>query len=511
MLSAQDLTVSLDAKGVDPEGGDVTHDFTWYVNGTESRQQTTDTFPAAATRRGDVVSVEVAANDGRIYGNGSKVVFNITNAFPEVANVTITPAAPTSADTVTCMGSATDGDGDPITADYAWLADGVQVAKGNILPPGLVAGGRTLECAIGFSDGFSSSRGASAPVIMGRSAPVVSRVGFRDPAPTAETGVRVSVSGYDPDGDEFAYDYAWTVNGAPAGDGPVIGTSVSAGDLVAVAVTARDADHSSEPVSASVVIGSADIYAPEVSITPDEPAAGDDLVCSIDVEAYDPDGNTLTNVVSWKRDGKIWEGDTFDTDVAGDSVDGADISEGEVWSCSVYAEDGQRTSDADVASAEVGAPREITHVDVMAEDLRGASDTCGAGEAVMDGSLSDSELGTSYMAAAIPVERGATPHAVTFDLDVAVCNADAASDVNFSWGLFIEGEASAIASGTEILAAEGGCSCPDGATTPLTIETVLEEDGVKMEQLEVRFTTDADEMALNPAFSGSYIDITYAW
>ena len=58
---------------------------------------------------------------------------------------------------------------------------------------------------------------------------------------------------------------------------------------------------------------------------------------------------------------------------------------------------------------------------------------------------------------------------------------------------------------------DGGCTCPDGSSTPLTIGAVLEHDGVKMEQMEVRLMTDADEMALMPALSGSYIDVSYAW
>ena len=509
VTSFQDLTVELDSPGVDPEGETVTHSYNWYVNGARVKGST-NTFSADNTSRGDLVSVEVAAHDGRIAGDSARVDFTIVNAHPESTGVSITPAAPTSADAVTCAGTATDSDGDRIHATYTWMADGSLVGIGPVLAAGTVPGGQKLVCTVNFSDGIGGSKASTVPVVMGRSAPVMRNVGFRQAAPTVETGLDLAVSAYDPDGDEFSYDYAWTINGAPAGDGPVIGSAVAAGDLVSVSVTARDSSHTSAPAVASVVIANADIYAPEVSITPDEPAAGDDLVCAIDVEAFDPDGSALTHVVSWTRDGKLWEGDTFDTDVAGDSIDGEETEDGEVWACSVHAEGGDRSSEVAVASAEIGAARESTYVDVMAADLLGAGDTCGNGEAVMDGTLIDLEHGTDFVATTIAVEKGRAPHAVTFDLDVAVCNADSASDVNFSWGVFVDGQSEAIASGTETLAADGGCTCPDGNSTPLTIGAVLDQEG-KMEQMEVRLMTDADEMALIPALSGSYIDVTYSW
>ena len=509
--STEALVVSLDAPGIDPEGAPVTHSYTWYLNGSPTSVSTNERFPAAATVRGDVVAVAVAANDGRIDSQPTMVGFTIGNALPTASSVTISPASPTSSDSVTCSGTATDPDNDVVSASYTWLADGDPVGTGPTLAAGAARGGQQLVCIASFDDGYSASDAGSVPVYVGHSAPIIEGARFNEQAPTVETGVSIDVSAFDPDGDEFTIDYAWTINGAPAGDGPTIMGTPEAGDLVSVTVAARDAQHTSLPVTVSIAIEQAEIYAPEVSMTPEEPAEGDDLVCTIDEPAYDPDGYVLTQVVTWTRNGDVWEGATFDSDETGDSIDGAYVEAGDQWACSVVASDGSRVSDAAGASAEVGGPRATSDHVITGADLRGADDTCAADEAVVDGTLIEPDFGVGYMAASLPHGEGMVPYSVTFAFDASICNTGASSDVNLGFALVVAGDDEPLFTASETVTAAGGCTCPDGTGDSFTFEAVLDVDELELEQVELRLLTDADELGLIPSASGSYVDVTYAW
>ena len=93
----------------------------------------------------------------------------------------------------------------------------------------------------------------------------------------------------------------------------------------------------------------------EISITPSDPEKDDDLLCKIDKDSKDPDGDKFTYTLYWERDGKRWGGSTKTTTIAGDTIP-ADVTlgGGEEWTCHVLASDGDATSDSYV-SVTVGA------------------------------------------------------------------------------------------------------------------------------------------------------------
>jgi len=91
--------------------------------------------------------------------------------------------------------------------------------------------------------------------------------------------------------------------------------------------------------------------APEVSIAPTSPTAGeDDLICSIDEDAYDPDGDSVTYTFEWEVDGVSFTGATTTTET-GDTVAADELSGDEVWTCTVTPDDG--TTEGDSASSSV--------------------------------------------------------------------------------------------------------------------------------------------------------------
>jgi hypothetical protein len=93
--------------------------------------------------------------------------------------------------------------------------------------------------------------------------------------------------------------------------------------------------------------------APEVSISPSDPTAGeDDLVCSIDSESYDPDGDTISYTFEWEVDG-VSSSDATTTTETGDTISADDLSGDEEWTCTVTPDDGTDEGDSDSSSVTV--------------------------------------------------------------------------------------------------------------------------------------------------------------
>jgi hypothetical protein len=90
------------------------------------------------------------------------------------------------------------------------------------------------------------------------------------------------------------------------------------------------------------------------SIDPESPVeAVDDLVCEIDEEAYDAEGDSITYSFEWEVDGAAYT-DAITTYETGDTVPAEDIFTDEVWSCMVTPDDGTDTGGVAVTEVTVG-------------------------------------------------------------------------------------------------------------------------------------------------------------
>jgi hypothetical protein len=79
--------------------------------------------------------------------------------------------------------------------------------------------------------------------------------------------------------------------------------------------------------------------APVVSIGPDSPRTGDDLVATIDTPSSDADGDTVTYRWAWKQNGALRE------DLVSDTVPASETTKGENWEVIVTPNDGERDGD----------------------------------------------------------------------------------------------------------------------------------------------------------------------
>jgi hypothetical protein len=153
---------------------------------------------------------------------------------------------------------------------------------------------------------------------------------------------------HDPDGDPVTLTYEWTVDGAAAGDdsASLSGTIWFERDQI-VGLTVTPSDDAEPGPSASILPITVDNSAPSdptVGLSPTEPAASkDDLICGPSSMSTDPDGDAITYVFSWTVDGVAFT-DTETTASTGDTVPGLETLDGEVWSCTITATDGDLSS-----------------------------------------------------------------------------------------------------------------------------------------------------------------------
>ena len=119
--------------------------------------------------------------------------------------------------------------------------------------------------------------------------------------------------------------------------------------------------------------------APEVSLTPDPAGTDDALTVSVDVDAVDLEGDTLTYVYAWSRNGTV----TAQTTATYDAVDHA---RGDVIEVMVAADDGYGLGDYGIASITISNSVPVADVPVLTPDPASETDTltCTAG-ATSDG------------------------------------------------------------------------------------------------------------------------------
>ncbi len=492
---------------IDPEGGPVLETYEWYINGARVSGQSGLTLPASETTRGDEVLLRAYGNDGFANGPAAEVSFTVENAEPTISFVSISPASPSSADPVLCNVTVADADGDAVGTEYLWVVDERLVGTGQTLQPGSYPSGSTLQCFAGAMDDYGVSTAISAGVTVRPSAPRLIGLHLNTAAADVTTRLSAEFETVDYDKDTVSVEYSWSVNGSPVGNSTELTAAhgFAAGDLVSVTVTPVDTFHRGVSSTASIVIGNAAPEAATAAFESEVTRPGDDLVCVIDSPAVDPDGDPITYSFIWMNGDEMWTGAVADTYEAGDTIEGANIEEGDRWMCVVESSDGEeaRTSMAHrvVQGELVGTTFEFT-----AADLAGASDTCSGMEAVADGSLVAADTGMTYISLPISKEMLQDAVEVSVEVEAAACNAAEGAIGTFQWAIVDESLSGAMASGSSDLTAPSGCTCPSTGEV-LDLASEVEMSDQLGEQFMV-FTIDADSFGFIEDVNGNVVSVT---
>ncbi|MSQ03855.1 MAG: formylglycine-generating enzyme family protein, partial [Myxococcales bacterium] len=151
-----------------------------------------------------------------------------------------------------------------------------------------------------------------------------------------------AASATDLDGDTLFYSYDWYVDDVPRGSASsatLSGTSYFDRDqVVYVVVTPNDGDvDGTTGTSSTVTVSNTAPTEPGVDVTPADAVEGDDLTCTVTTASTDVDGDALTYSFTWDVDGVAYSS-AVDEALAS-VVDGADVGDGEEWTCEVVASD----------------------------------------------------------------------------------------------------------------------------------------------------------------------------
>ena len=328
----------------DIDGGEITLEYAWFVDGTQ--ESTAATLPSTFWVKGQDIWVVVTPSD--LQSVGTSVQSNVVeavNAAPEIASVTISPDSVTTDQFLEAFVETTDADGDEVTHTKQWLRNGVPIAgqTGSILASVFFTKNQTITVEATPYDGTELGAAVvSAGVTVSNSPPsYLSASVFPVPLYESSTATCTPTLALDVDSDGVTPRFEWWVNGTSvAFTQSVDGSVFSKGQAVFCRAYPDDGQDEGEPVDTATLV--AQNTAPtigSVSLSTASPTAEQFLSATIS-GASDLDGDSLTFTYAW-------------------FVNGVQTGTGQVLNLRLYAENGDTVfvkvtpHDDETAGAEV--------------------------------------------------------------------------------------------------------------------------------------------------------------
>jgi hypothetical protein len=172
---------------------------------------------------------------------------------PAIDDITLNPSQPVSESAIEAVVTTSDPDGDFVRVQYEWRVNGEVLeagGRGAIQLPALSRGDK-VEVIARASDGRLESEPQRARATVGNRPPVIQFLYITPNNKRIRRGdVLTAVpEAVDPENDRLDFSYAWTVNGAEAGEERTFDTKkLRRGDKVVLAVVASDGEAKSLPM-----------------------------------------------------------------------------------------------------------------------------------------------------------------------------------------------------------------------------------------------------------------------
>jgi hypothetical protein len=124
-----DLTATVTAPSVDPEGREITYAYAWTADGAPVAEVTGEVVPGSLVVDGQVWAVTVTPNDGLQDGPAGTASGTVGNSPPSAPTVSIQPYPPTEKEPIELVFDvpSVDPDGDPLITKITWYENGTYV------------------------------------------------------------------------------------------------------------------------------------------------------------------------------------------------------------------------------------------------------------------------------------------------------------------------------------------------------------------------------------------------
>lgn len=362
--SSDDLTCA-GSGGDDVDGNVVTFvTFRWSVNGSLATE-TSDTLPASALVRGDVVVCTALPFDGATNGTGvPSGSVTVLNSPPVISQLQLGPTTAFTEDTLVCTPTATDADNDSLSLTYTWQINGNTHAEtSNFLAPGEAVYNDVVSCTATASDGTASDTRASNTVTIGNTAPTTTAPTLTPNMAFEATTLTCNPGAFaDADGNSVTPIYRWTAAGSTVGGNTstLTGANFNKNQAVQCHVTPNDGSLSgSEVSSAALTIQNTAPTAPSSMLfTPSSPRPGQGPLTCVPSGATDDDTDAIHYLFSWTLNGNTFTSTTTTT-WPGDTVPTSYQSANDLFTCTATAHDGTTSGGSAVASVQVSASLSI--------------------------------------------------------------------------------------------------------------------------------------------------------
>lgn len=154
----------------------------------------------------------------------------------------------------------------------------VNAKKGDVVQASLISGDREYR---------------SNEVRIMNSLPIIQRSSLQPVSPRVNDVLKADIQASDADEDPVSFEYRWSINGVPVGEGDYLETDLKRGDAISVEITPYDGDDSGRSV---ILTGEVQNSLPAI-VESDVPPSFEGNLYQYRITATDPDGDALTYTI----------------------------------------------------------------------------------------------------------------------------------------------------------------------------------------------------------------------
>lgn len=331
-VAKTNATLTATVAASDADGDPISLTYVWKVNdavvqSTANTSSLTDMLDLSVTGNGnvgDVVTVEVTPNDGKVSGMPIVASTTVADTAPTVDSLSLAPLTPAATQTVTATASVSDDDGQAVTLTYVWSINGtVMKTTANTsnltddfdlsLFPALQQGD-VIAVEVTPHDGSLEGEVVTASTHI-NTRPLIGFVELSNHSPTTNETVTATVTTSDADDDPITLTYVWKVNDVVVRttsnttsltdtlDLSVLGNG-DVGDQMSLVVTPSDGKESGPSATSSAVVADTLPTVDSLTLSPTTV-----LITTTSLTATattsDDDGHAVTLTYVWKLNGEV--------------------------------------------------------------------------------------------------------------------------------------------------------------------------------------------------------------